>query len=177
MDGDTIDVEIDGEPYTIRYIGIDTPESTTQHDRYGSEASRRNGELVAGKTVELEPDVTEIDQYGRLLRYVYADGAMVNEVLVREGYALAYTFPPDVKYTDRFTTAQEQARNEGAGLWSACVSADESGLPACAQTGGDCDCSHFASHAEAQAFYEMFLPDDPHQLDGNHDGQACESLP
>jgi micrococcal nuclease len=97
--------------------------------------------------------------------------------LTREGYALVYTYPPDVKYTDRFQAAQEQARNESAGLWSACVSADESNLPPCAQTGGDCDCSHFATHTEAQAFYEMFLPDDPHSLDGNHDGQACESLP
>jgi micrococcal nuclease len=131
---------------------------------------------VGGKTVDLEQDVSETDQYGRLVRYVYVAGAMVNEALVREGYALAYTFPPDVRYTDSFLAAQEQARNQAAGLWSACVGAG-SALPPCAQTGGDCDCAHFATHAEAQAFYESLLPGDPHELDGDANGIACESLP
>jgi micrococcal nuclease len=177
VDGDTIDVTINGQTHTVRYIGIDTPESTTQQDCFGKEASARNGELVSGQTVELEMDVSATDQYGRLVRYVYVGGSMVNETLVREGYALAYTFPPDVKYSERFIAAQVQARDAGAGLWSACVSADESELPPCAQIDGDCDCSHFATHVEAQAFYARFLPGDPYKLDANGDGIACESLP
>ena len=120
IDGDTIVIE-GGE--RLRYIGMDTPESTTQHECFGDEATARNRALVEGRTVALETDVSDRDRFGRLLRYVYVDGVMVNELLVREGFATVSTFPPDVKYQERFLAAQTAARQAAAGLWSACVEA------------------------------------------------------
>ncbi len=123
VDGDTIEVSMGGRRYTVRYIGVDTPESVAPGqpvECYGREASRRNRELVEGKTVLLEKDVSETDRYGRLLRYVWVDGQMVNAVLVAEGYAQVATFPPDVRYADLFRKLQSQAREQGRGLWGAC---------------------------------------------------------
>ncbi|MGQ9556206.1 MAG: thermonuclease family protein [Anaerolineae bacterium] len=121
VDGDTIKVSIGGVIYTVRYIGMDTPE--TKHPNkpiewMGPEAASANEALVGGQTVYLEKDVSETDQYGRLLRYVWlTDGRMVNEELVRQGYAQVSTYPPDVRYVDRFLRAQREAREAGRGLW------------------------------------------------------------
>ncbi|MDP3793405.1 MAG: thermonuclease family protein, partial [Candidatus Uhrbacteria bacterium] len=76
VDGDTIDVLIGGEQLRVRYIGIDTPETVDPRRPvgcFGKEASARNRELVEGKTVALEKDVSETDRFGRLLRYVWLD--------------------------------------------------------------------------------------------------------
>jgi micrococcal nuclease len=121
IDGDTIKVRLDGQVYSVRYIGIDTPE-TVHPDKpiewMGPEASEANRRLVEGQTVYLEKDVSEVDQYGRLLRYVYlADGAFVNAELVRLGYAQVSTFPPDVRYQDLFLEKQREAREAERGLW------------------------------------------------------------
>ncbi len=101
VDGDAIDVLINGQEYRVRYIGIDTPEKvhpTRGEEPYGREASGRNQELVLGETVYLKKDVSETDRYGRLLRYVWLnDETLVNAVLVAEGHAQASTYPPDVK--------------------------------------------------------------------------------
>jgi len=125
VDGDTIEVLMAGITYRIRYIGIDTPETVDPRrpvQCYGREASARNRELVEGKTVELEKDVSETDEFGRLLRYVWVDGEMVNATLVREGYAVAATYPPDVKHQELFLGLQREAIDAGRGLWSACAS-------------------------------------------------------
>lgn len=117
VDGDTIELET-GEK--VRYIGIDTPETVdpnTPVQCYGKEANERNKNLVEGKEVLLEKDFSEKDQYGRLLRYVWVGDLLVNDYLVREGYAYASSFPPDVKYQDRFTQAQQEARQAKRGLW------------------------------------------------------------
>lgn len=115
VDGDTIHVSINGRSYKLRYIGMDTPE---RGRTYSQEATNRNAQLVSGQTVYLEKDVSETGPYGRLLRYVYlADGRMVNELLVREGYAKVATYPPDVKYVQRFRDAQTSAQYESRGLW------------------------------------------------------------
>jgi micrococcal nuclease len=187
VDGDTIEVE---GGVRVRYIGIDTPETlhpSKPVECYGEEASARNNELVQGRVVQLEKDVSETDKYGRLLRYVYVDGQMVNEVLVREGYAQVSTYPPDVKYADLLLAAQQEARDANRGLWGPCVSqppspeeapppqGGEFTLPPCATT--DCDCKDFTSHAHAQWFYENYDPGNHHRLDGDSDGIACESLP
>lgn len=124
VDGDTIDVLIDGRELRVRYIGIDTPETVDPRrpvECFGREASERNRQLVEGGSVGLEHDVSETDQFERLLRYVWVDGQMVNAVLVEEGYATATTFPPDVRYADLFASLQSQAREAGGGLWSACA--------------------------------------------------------
>ena len=122
VDGDTIKVIIDGVEYRVRYIGIDTPETkhpTLGVEPFGPEASQANSELVEGKTVWLEKDVSETDEYGRLLRYVYVDDLMVNEELLRRGLARVSTFPPDVKYVDRFLDIQRAAQEADLGMWGA----------------------------------------------------------
>ena len=115
IDGDTIVVLRDGLREKVRLIGIDTPE--VGHHYY-EEATRKTTELVLGKTVRLEKDFSERDKYGRLLRYVYLGNLFVNAELVRQGYAYAYTHPPDVKYSDYFLKLQREAREKGVGLWS-----------------------------------------------------------
>ncbi|MEC9014662.1 MAG: thermonuclease family protein, partial [Chloroflexota bacterium] len=124
VDGDTIKVILGGRLQTIRYIGIDTPE--TKHSNkpiecFGAEASRFNQQLVSGKPVILEKDTTDRDRYGRLLRYVWVEGVgLVNQVLVENGYARVYSFPPDVKYESILISAESFARENMSGLWSAC---------------------------------------------------------
>ena len=124
VDGDTIEVLIGGEELRLRYIGVDTPETVDPRRPvgcFGKEASARNRELVDGKTVGLEKDVSETDRYGRLLRYVWLEGRMVNAQLVKEGYAVASTYPPDVRHADLFANLEAQARQAGRGLWGACA--------------------------------------------------------
>jgi micrococcal nuclease len=120
VDGDTIELE-NGQ--RVRYIGIDTPESVDERTSvqcFGKEASKKNAELVLNKRVRLEKDVSETDKYGRLLRYVYVDDVFVNDFLVREGYAYAASFPPDVKYRDKLHLAEQDAREANIGLWNYC---------------------------------------------------------
>lgn len=121
VDGDTIKVNIDGQVYTVRYIGIDTPETVHPSkpvEWMGTEASAANKQLVEGQTIYLEKDVSETDQYGRLLRYVYlADGLLVNAELVRLGYAQVSTYPPDVRYQAFFLEVQQEAKEAKCGLW------------------------------------------------------------
>jgi len=123
IDGDTIEVNIGGSIYKVRYIGIDTPETVHPSkpvECFGKEASGKNRELVEGKIVRLEKDVSETDRYERLLRYVWVDDIFVNDYLVRQGYAYASTYPPDVKYADQFAQAQTEAIENNRGLWAIC---------------------------------------------------------
>ncbi|MFZ5365730.1 MAG: thermonuclease family protein [Patescibacteria group bacterium] len=127
IDGDTIEIE-GGE--RVRYLGIDTPETVDPRKPvqcFGVEASRKNKELVEGKNVRLEKDISDKDKYGRLLRYVYVDPStgsgqvvFVNLELVKLGFATSYTYPPDVKHQTEILAAEAEARRENRGLWSAC---------------------------------------------------------
>ncbi|MGQ9793005.1 MAG: thermonuclease family protein, partial [Anaerolineae bacterium] len=172
VDGDTIKVKIGGRVYRVRYIGIDTPELA---EWMGPEAKVKNAELVVGKIVGLEKDISETDRYGRLLRYVWAGEIMVNAELVRLGYAQVSTFPPDVKYQDWFLRLEREARNAGRGLW---------GMQPAAQPAADCspcypdvcilppppdlDCGDIPHRRFA------VVGCDPHRFDGDHDGIGCE---
>lgn len=128
VDGDTIEVDINGMKKKLRYIGINTPETVDPRksvECYGTEASNENKRLVEGKKVYLQKDVSETDRYKRLLRYVYLsleDGSVlfVNDYLIRQGFAVSSTFPPDVKYSDQFNLAQKQAQDNNRGLWATC---------------------------------------------------------
>lgn len=128
IDGDTIEVDIAGKAYKLRYIGINTPETVDPRRKvqcFGKEASNENKSLVDGKEVLLEKDISETDKYGRLLRYVYLpmpDGTLlfVNDYLVRQGFANVDTYPPDIKYVDRFKAAEKEAREGKKGLWGKC---------------------------------------------------------
>lgn len=122
IDGDTIELE-NGQK--LRYIGIDTPETVDPRRPvgcFGLEASAKNKELVEGKKVRLEKDVSETDKYGRLLRYVYLGDTFINEYLVKEGFAKTSSYPPDVKYQDKFRQAENYARENNKGLWLSCNS-------------------------------------------------------
>jgi micrococcal nuclease len=146
IDGDTIEVDIDGQEFDVRYIGIDTPESVDPRrpvECFGEEAAEYNRDLVDGKIVGLEKDVSETDDFGRLLRYVWLDGFLVNARLVTDGHALAVTYPPDVRYAELFAQLQAEAREAGRGLWGT-VCEEPSPSPAGAAPGeasGSCDYS------------------------------------
>ncbi|MEA3273131.1 MAG: thermonuclease family protein [Patescibacteria group bacterium] len=118
VDGDTIVLE-SGE--RVRYIGIDTPEMTGPKRKtaecFGEEATKKNRELIEGKKVRLEKDISEVDKYQRLLRYVYLEDIFVNDYLIRNGYASAVSFPPDIKYQEQFRVAEQEAKKEARGFW------------------------------------------------------------
>jgi endonuclease YncB( thermonuclease family) len=115
IDGDTIEVSINGTIYKVRYIGIDTPET---YEYFGQDATNKNSELVAGRIVRLEKDISETDDYGRLLRYVYVDDLFVNAELVRLGYAQARAYPPDTKYQGIFISLEQEAKAAHLGIWA-----------------------------------------------------------
>lgn len=120
-DGDTIEVLMNGKAEKVRLIGVDTPETvhpTKEVQAYGKEASDYAKVQLNGKMVNLELDVQDRDRYGRLLAYVWVGEVMFNEKLVAEGYAQVSTYPPNVKYVDKFVAAQTKARNAKKGLWS-----------------------------------------------------------
>jgi len=135
VDGDTLRIEMDGQEQAVRLIGIDTPESKinkkakkdsikTNYDvetitAMGKEAARYVRTLVRkGDTVGLEFDVQKRDKYNRLLVYAYlSDGKMLNEEIVKAGYANIMTYPPNVRYQDRFVRAYREARETKRGLY------------------------------------------------------------
>ena len=112
---------VDGKTTRVRYIGINAPESVRPDypvEYMGPEASDTNRALVGGKTVYLERDVSDTDQYGRLLRYVYVDGLFVNAELVRLGLADARRYPPDLKHQNVLDDMESEARAARRGIWS-----------------------------------------------------------
>ncbi len=118
IDGDTIQLD----DVRVRLIGVDTPETVHPQkgvEPYGKEASNFTRSMLEGREVYLEYDVQLADKYGRTLAYVWLeDGTFFNELLLLEGYAQVATFPPNVKYVERFLEAQKKAREAGKGLWS-----------------------------------------------------------
>jgi micrococcal nuclease len=125
IDGDTIEIEGGTK---VRLIGIDTPEMFKKGETecFGEEAKNYLEDLVSGKMVKLDKDISDTDRYGRLLRYAYtdfsdeSDAIFINDILVRNGYARTSTFPPDVKNKDTFLESEKYARDNYLGLWSAC---------------------------------------------------------
>lgn len=134
IDGDTIEVTITatspgpgggaagiGEEHDVRLIGIDTPESVkpgTPVECFAREASAAAKALLLGQEVRLVKDVEEADRYDRLLRYVYLEDEMANARLVANGYAFAYTYPPNVRHADLFVQLERDAREGDRGLWA-----------------------------------------------------------
>jgi micrococcal nuclease len=128
VDGDTIEIQKDKQLFKLRLIGIDTPETVDPRrgvQCFGKEASNETKRVSLGREVRLEKDVSEIDKYQRILRYVYVkldDGSFLflNDYLVRAGFAKSLTYPPDVKYQTRFQAAEQEARSKNLGLWGKC---------------------------------------------------------
>jgi micrococcal nuclease len=130
VDGDTVIVRIGHATESIRLIGIDTPESVSQVtpvECFGPEAKHRTAELLPpGTAVLLQRDVEARDKYDRLLAYVTraSDGAFVNLLLVEEGFAASFRFPPNTAHEGDFDRAQAAAKADGRGLWPACGGTD-----------------------------------------------------
>src|SRR5918999_5822568 len=133
VDGDTIEVRITGRvdgpgagdvriggSYDVRLIGIDTPESVKPNspvECFGREASAAAKALLEGSDVRLVKDVEETDRYDRLLRYVYMGQELANARLVVNGYATAYTYPPNIRHSELVVQLQRDAREHERGLW------------------------------------------------------------
>ncbi|GAA4890047.1 thermonuclease family protein [Tessaracoccus lubricantis] len=117
IDGDTIDVRIDGVRTRVRVIGIDTPE---RDDCGYQEAASAMQSLVQSRDVRLESDPTQgdTDRYDRLLRHVFtADGVNVAEEIISRGLGREYTYAAPYKYVDDHLAAQADAQQQGLGLW------------------------------------------------------------
>jgi micrococcal nuclease len=195
VDGDTIKVEIDGIVFPLRYIGMDSPEThspTKPLQWMGPEATLANQSLVEGQTVVLERDVSETDQFDRLLRYVWIERGdqwlMVNRELVRLGFAVSKAYPPDTKYQSLLDAAQQEARAAQVALWSATPTPAPTAVPPPPVTPappGNCDPSYPSVCIPppppdldcGDISFRRFtvLPPDPHGFDGDDDGIGCES--
>jgi len=120
VDGDTIKLS-NGE--TVRLIGIDAPESRNAFKKkkafFGDVSKHYLDSLLTGKKIRMEYDVSRKDRYGRTLAYVYLeDGTFINEKILREGYAMIMTVPPNVRYAEHFLAIQQSARESKCGLWA-----------------------------------------------------------
>jgi len=116
-DGDTVSVMIGRRIEKIRLIGIDAPELGQRP--WGERAKERLRELLGDGNVTVVADVEKRDRYGRLLAYLWTSrGTFVNLEMVRQGFAVLYTIPPNVRYVDRFRAAQAEAREKKRGIWS-----------------------------------------------------------
>lgn len=124
IDGDTITVRYrDGRFDTVRLLGVDTPE-TVDPDRpvgcFGPEAAAFTKRNLTDRDVTLERDSELRDRYGRLLAYVYVDGARFNDRLLQEGYATLLVIPPNGEHGRALLAAELAARSARSGLWAAC---------------------------------------------------------
>lgn len=123
VDGDTVEVQLDGRTEDVRYIGVDTPETVKPGapvDCFGPQASAFNHRLVEGRRVRLVFGAERRDVYDRLLAYVYLDGRFVNAELVRRGLARTLTIPPNDRFAERLKRLEIAASRAGRGLWGAC---------------------------------------------------------
>jgi len=113
IDGDTVVVE---GGYHVRLLGMDADE--TGYPCY-QPAKTRLEDLVLSKQITLEKDVSDVDQYGRCLRYIFVGNANIDTQLVKEGLAVARFYEPDVKYKSEITAAEQQAQHNKTGCkWS-----------------------------------------------------------
>lgn len=120
IDGDTLVIRYQDKLYTVRLIGVDTPETVNPNkpvQYYGKEASDYLKSLLTGKQVSLEFDGNRLDKYGRLLAYVYLGDTMVNREILRLGYGYAYTWFPFSR-KDEFVALEASARQAKVGLWA-----------------------------------------------------------
>ncbi len=201
IDGDTINVEINGQAETLRLIGIDSPETVDPRKPvqcFGIEASNKAKGVLSGKSVSLEADSTqgERDKYGRLLRYIFLeDGTNFNKMMIADGYAHEYTYQSNpYKYQADFKQAQKEAEMAKKGLWAddACPSNTPKPIlnstpipqsPTIIQSGssgsngftcvGKTKCGQMTSCEEAEFYLNTCGVS---RLDGDKDGVPCESL-
>jgi endonuclease YncB( thermonuclease family) len=194
IDGDTIEVSLQGT-MDIRLIGIDTPETVHPSEPvecFGPAASHYTTQALEGERVRLEFDVERMDRYGRTLAYVWYGGQLFNKVLVKRGLAVITPYPPNVKYVERFTSAQRSARQASQGLWGACSTGGKDepgndsrgvgignctdGYSPCLPPASDYDCAGGSGDGPEYADGPILVfGSDPYYLDSEGDGVACES--
>lgn len=125
VDGDTIDVMLDGNTTRVRLIGINAPESVDPRrpvQCFGKEASAYMHTLLDGRSVRLDVDISQdrYDKYGRLLAYIYRDdGLFINLAMISDGYAYEYTYSTPYQFQNEFKQTEHGARTALRGLWSA----------------------------------------------------------
>ncbi|MFH0840526.1 MAG: thermonuclease family protein [bacterium] len=126
VDGDTMDVNINGNIERVRLIGIDTPELVDPRqpvECFAREASDKAKEVLSNQKVRLESDITQgdRDKYGRLLRYIWLeDGTNFNKLMIAQGFAHEYTYDFPYRYQDEFRQAENYVRNNKTGIWGQC---------------------------------------------------------
>ena len=188
VDGDTIKVMQEGEEVTVRLACIDAPEKGQQGQQKSVQSMKNL--LSTGDSVKLRLITT--GRYGRQIAEVYQQGELINLKLVRSGQAVVYEDYIDPCDGKRYRDAQQQAQRSRQGVWAynnfimpwnyrqgerhqpVPTTTTAENFPSCIQS--DCDCKHFSTQAQAQQVLNSF-PGDPHRLDGDNDGVACESLP
>ncbi|MGB3493877.1 MAG: thermonuclease family protein [Elainellaceae cyanobacterium] len=195
-DGDTLRVQSGGETVTVRLACIDAPETAQQP--YGRQSAEHLAVfLPSGTDVTLR--VVDTDRYGRTVAEVYKANESINLQMVEDGQAVVYTYYLDgcSATKDEYLEAEANARQQQIAFWSQSdpvlpwdfrrgkrdsqpepdklePKPDSTGLPSCINS--DCDCADFSTQAQAQQVLEM-TASDPHRLDGDGDGLACERLP
>lgn len=203
VDGDTIDVLIDGQTFRVRYIGMDAQEpghADPEISRLAERAAEENSRLVDEQIVTLVRDVSDTDRYGRLLRYVFLGelgGTFVNFELIRTGYAWAADYPPDIACSQVLRMAEQTARQANLGMWGMLAGpvrtepVEPPTPPATTTAGnpleGNCDAAYpevcipppppDLDCQDIEACRFRVLPPDPHFFDGDEDGMGCERCP
>ncbi len=197
-DGDTIEVVVNGRLEAVRLVGVDAPESGGPYqdvECFGPEGSEFLSWLLgSGGDLFIETDQEEQDRFGRLLRWVWLDLGggevyLLNEAMIRAGYAERFRDTPNQRYVDELIAAEQFAQRHRLGLWGACDAGFTSDAapppvsPVSAVNAGcdpaypdvcipspppDLECRDIP-HSRFRA-----LPPDPHTFDGNRDGVACE---
>ncbi|MCS1352653.1 thermonuclease family protein [Mechercharimyces sp. CAU 1602] len=198
VDGDTIKVFFNGKEESIRLLLVDTPE--TSHPKLGEQPFGQDAKdfvremIAAGSNLNIEIGKEERDKYNRLLAHVYVDDTSIQRELLENGLArVAYIYPPNTRNLEKYQRAEQKAEEAEIGIWGCEGYVQENGFHSESCDVGsasedpsqkedlpselsDKDCSDFATQAEAQSFYDRIGPKDPHRLDSDGDGMACDSL-
>ena len=187
IDGDTITVLQNGNELKVRIIGINTPESVDPRrgvQCFGKEASSIAKEQLLNKevTLETDPSQDEQDKYGRLLRFLWIeDQTDFGAWMIEHGYAYEYTYTTPHMYQEKYRTLQQIAEKAKKGLWAETTCQGRTNqTKETSQRASKKTCSDFSTQQEAQSYFEVQGGENAQavkSMDGNADGEACESLP
>jgi endonuclease YncB( thermonuclease family) len=196
IDGSLIEVLITNRIYRVQYIGVDAPGLQVPMEWQGAQSYGFNQSLVEGKTVMLVSDIAaDTDANGNYLRYVIVGNTFVNYEMVRQGFAKAYSMPPDTGCDNSFVAAQVEAQNGVKGIWQATpvptftitltptitnTPHPETATPVgpCSCTNKRLSCNSFKTQRQAQACFEFCWNQgygDIFGLDKNGNGVACDN--